>query len=313
MEKDLISVIVPVFKVENYLEKCVDSITNQTYKNLEIILVDDGSPDNCPKMCDEYAKKDERIKVIHKANGGLSEARNYGIEALKGKYITFVDSDDYLNLNFVKTLHDNLVETKANMSIVGFKEVFENSQEDLKQESESEVLCFDNTNKFQQLYLEHKLNFVVAWGKLYERQIFENLKFPVGKFNEDEFVAHLVIDKCKKICFSNKPYYYYLQRANSIMHMELSEKHLDVLEALENRINFFENNLQVKKETIYSYISTVICKYYKFKKPLRKILLKKFNFLQTKHKNLVKTFSFKRKLKIFLFKYFRVFYKIYFK
>lgn len=292
MEKDLITVIVPVYKVENYLKKCVDSILNQTYKNLEIILVDDGSPDNCPKMCDEYAEKDKRIKVVHKKNGGLSDARNFGIDASTGKYLTFVDSDDYLNLNTIKFLYDNLVKTNSDLSIIGFKEVFENEEIDLNQKEENEILeVYDNSNKFEQLYFnKNKLSFVVAWGKLYNKNIFETLRFPVGKINEDEFVTHLVLDKCQKICFCNAAYYCYLQRENSIMHTKLSKKNLDSLEALENRIEFFENNLNLKTETIYSYLSTIINKYYSFDKDLRKILVQKFKDMKIKNKELIKIF-----------------------
>ena len=203
MKKDLISVVVPIYKVEQYLEKCVNSILSQTYSNLEIILVDDGSPDNCPQICDNLVKQDKRIKVIHKPNGGLSDARNVGFESSTGKYVTFVDSDDYLNYNFIETLYNNLLNTNADMSIVGYQKVFEDSTVNQAETFQSEVLSFDNSNKFEQLCAKHKLNFVIAWGKLYTRQLFNTIKFPVGKINEDEFVTHHVINTCQKICFEN--------------------------------------------------------------------------------------------------------------
>ena len=173
--KELISVIVPVYKVEQYLEKCVNTIINQIYDNLEIILVDDGSPDECPKLCDSLAKTDKRIKVIHKTNGGLSDARNVGFEASKGKFVTFIDSDDYINTHFVETLYKNIIDTNADLSIVGYKEVIESQEVDTNKTESSEVLCFDAKNKFEQLFKEHRLNFVIAWGKLYKREIFDFL------------------------------------------------------------------------------------------------------------------------------------------
>ena len=311
MKNDLISVIVPIYKVEQYLEKCVNSITSQTYTNLEIILVDDGSPDNCPAICDQLAKTDKRIKVVHKPNGGLSDARNVGFENSSGKYITFVDSDDYLNHNFIETLYRNIINTDADMSIVGYQEVFEDSTVNQAETLQNEVLCFDNSNKFEQLCDKHKLNFIIAWGKLYNRKLFNTIKFPVGKINEDEFVAHHIINACQKICFENVPYYYYLQRQNSIMHTTYTERNLHVFEALEERLAFFNTNPRLQSETLYSYISTIINRYHKFNKPLRKVLLTNFKKLIKQHKHIVKTFSLKRKIKIRLFKYFRMFYKYY--
>lgn len=311
MKKDLISVIVPIYKVEQYLEKCVNSILAQTYSNLEIILVDDGSPDNCPQICDNLAKQDKRIKVIHKPNGGLSDARNVGFESSTAKYVTFVDSDDYLNYNFIETLYNNLLNTNADMSIIGYQEVFEDSTVNQSEILQSEVLCFDDSNKFEQLCAKHKLNFIIAWGKLYNRNLFDKIKFPVGKINEDEFIAHHIIDTCHKICFENVPYYYYLQRQNSIMHTTFTERNLHVFEALEDRLAFFNNNPHLHSETLYSYISTIINRYYRFGKPLRKVLLKNFCTLTKQHKHIIKKFNLKRKVKIMLFKYFRIFYKYY--
>ena len=124
--EDLISIIIPVYKVEKYIYKCIDSVLNQTYKNLEIILVDDGSPDKCPEICEEYAKKDNRIKIIHKKNGGLSDARNAGLKVATGKYIGFVDSDDYIEKDMYQVLYNNIIKTNSDISIVNLKEVKEN-------------------------------------------------------------------------------------------------------------------------------------------------------------------------------------------
>ncbi len=123
----LISIIVPVYKVEMYIKKCINSIINQTYKNIEIILVDDGSPDNCGKICDDYSKTDKRIIVVHKDNGGLSDARNRGLIAASGQFITFVDSDDYIELNYIETHYNNLINNNADISIAGHNVIYNSS------------------------------------------------------------------------------------------------------------------------------------------------------------------------------------------
>ena len=312
MEKDLISVVVPIYKVEKYLQKCVSSITGQTYKNLEIILVDDGSPDNCPVLCDSLAKTDKRIKVIHKPNGGLSDARNEGIKIATGKFITFVDSDDYLNLNFIETLYHNLTETGSDVSICNFQDVYENEKVDIRLKETSEILTFDNSNKFEQLYKDLRLRFVTAWGKLYRKDIFDKVKYPVGKINEDEFVCHHILSPCNKVCYSDVKYYYYLQRENSIMHQKYSKRNLDVFDGLYDRILFFKENYPpLELESVYNYLNSIIRVYYRFAKPEQKILLENFNKVQKENKVLLKKLSKKRKMKLFLFKYFRIFYKFY--
>lgn len=309
----LISVIVPVYNVEKYLTKCVDSITNQTYKNLEIILVDDGSPDNCPILCDNFAKTDKRIKVIHKKNGGLSDARNVGIENATGEYITFVDSDDYLNNNLIKLLYDNMIQTNSNISICSFQEVRENDNLDISAKQDAELEVFSDSSIMDQLYSKHHVEFVTAWGKLYKKDIFKHVKYPIGKINEDEFVCHHILSLCNKVCYTDAKCYYYLQRENSIMHQKYSKKNLDVFEAFYDRFVFFKEkypNLAVL--ALYDFLSNIISRYYKFDKKYRKFLRKMFNKNYNKINNFyLKQLSKKRKIKLFLFKYFRIFYKFY--
>ena len=228
-----VSIIVPVYKVEKYIKRCLDSIINQTYKNLEIILVDDGSPDNCPQICDEYALKDIRIKVIHKDNGGLSDARNVGIDIASGEYIMFVDSDDYIEPQMIEVLYKALVDNSATISICNFKYITDDSDvvvdnEDLPihngfitgKELLSDI-CFKNKYWY----------WVVAVCKLYKKDLFNNLRFPIGKFHEDEFVFHKIILKCDKIACVASPMYNYLQRSGSIMHQNIGIKKLDGSEA----------------------------------------------------------------------------------
>lgn len=305
MKEDLVSVIVPIYKVEQYLEKCVNSIKNQTYKNLEIILVDDGSPDNCPALCDSLAKTDNRIKVIHKTNGGLSDARNVGFSSSTGKYISFVDSDDYLNTNFIETLYNNLINTDADMSICSFLKVQENENIDNLIVENAEIFEFDDSNKFEQLYGPYKLEFVTAWGKLYKREIFEKIKYPVGKINEDEFVCHHILSLCKKICYTDSKYYYYLQRQNSIMNQKYTEKNFNAFEGLYDRFLFFKENYpKLSLEALYAYLFTIMNKYNRFEQNCRKILMKNFKTTTIENKDLIKQLSKKRKFKLFLFKHF---------
>lgn len=309
----LISVIVPIYKVEKYLAKCVDSITNQTYKNLEIILVDDGSPDNCPALCDNLAKTDKRIKVIHKTNGGLSDARNVGIENSTGELITFVDSDDYLNLNFIETLYNNMIQTNSNISICSYQDVYENDKIDISANQHTQPEVFSSSSIMDQLYNKHHVEFVTAWAKLYEKKLFNSIKYPVGKINEDEFVCHHILSLCNKVCYTDAKYYYYLQRKNSIMHQKYSKKNLDVFEAFYDRFVFFKQNYpNLAALALYDYLSNIISRYYKFDKEYRKVLCEMFNTNYNKNNKIyLKQFSKKRKIKLFLFKYFRIFYKFY--
>lgn len=231
-----ISVIVPVYKVEKYLEKCLNSILNQTYKNLEIILVDDGSPDNCGVICDQYAKLDNRIIVIHKENGGLSEARNAGLNIASGDLIGFVDSDDYIEPSMFQVLYDNLVSHKADISLCGVYLVDDD-------EKELGHLIVENKTCTGKEILE-KYDFfyggyVVVWNKLYRKEIFEDLRFKKGRIHEDEFIFHHVFSKCSTVVSVPIPLYNYLQRPNSIMGNHSGNEQLDVMEALIERMNWY--------------------------------------------------------------------------
>lgn len=309
MQKDLISVVVPIYKVENYLTKCVNSIINQTYKNLEIILVDDGSPDNCPKMCDDLAKLDPRIRVIHKNNGGLSDARNTGIEFASGKYIAFIDSDDYIHERYIEVLYDNIISTNSDLSICGFKEVFENSPDFSQQPvTISNIEMLSNKQIFNNFYKKGVL-FIVAWNKLYKTSLFKdsNIRYPFGKIHEDEFVAHEILNQCKNVCICNTPLYFYLQRPSSIMGQTKTEKNLAIFEALDNRCDFFKTlNKRLYVKSISSFISTLTCVYFEIKKDVKPVVLSVLKNFLVKHKSGVKSISRKMKFKLFLFDHFRL-------
>ena len=232
--KPLISIIVPVYNVEQYIQRCLNSIINQTYKNLEIILVDDGSPDQCPQICDDYAAKDSRIMVIHKKNGGLSDARNAGLDICKGKFISFVDSDDWIDTNYIKTLFDLLTETKTDIAIGNFfktdglkkNPTFPIQHRTLKP-TEAIICCTrGNTPAF-----------AISFSKLYKKELFDNLRFPVGKYHEDEFTTYLLFYKSTSVAYTSQVLYYYYSRETSIT---ASQHPYDALEAFEQRYLFFK-------------------------------------------------------------------------
>lgn len=183
MEKDLISVIVPVYNVEKYLEKCVQSIINQTYENLEIILVDDGATDNSGKICDEFAKKDSRIKVIHKENGGLSDARNFGLDIATGKYISFIDSDDFVNKRLFEILHKEIIKNDYDIAFCDYFKFFENDNVDEEISNSYKILehtKYSILNLYYDIGHKHE-KAVVAWGKLYKSKFFKDIRYPKGK------------------------------------------------------------------------------------------------------------------------------------
>jgi glycosyltransferase involved in cell wall biosynthesis len=240
---ELISIIIPVYKVEDYIRRCVDSILKQTYGNLEIILVDDGSPDRCGQICDEYAAKDSRIVSIHKKNGGLSDARNAGMDICKGEYITFLDSDDWVDKNYIEKLYRLLKDTDSDISVCNF---IRTSKEDVEADaSKEEIHTYSNLEALD--HLESKgdiqlyIQLVVAWGKLYRRSIFEGITYPVGKLHEDEFTTYKLLYKAGRIVITNARLLYYWQREDSIMGAGFNARgSMDDIEALIERSGFYK-------------------------------------------------------------------------
>lgn len=233
----LISVIVPVYNVEPYLDRCVESIVNQTYRNLEIILVDDGSPDNCPQKCEAWAERDARIKVIHKENGGLSDARNAGMAIAAGELMGFVDSDDWITLDFISVLHDNLKVHQADISAC---DVFFSHGQAPQEKQTSGVTVHTSEEAINDIL--HGRGFrAVAWNKLYRREIIGDEKYPVGKHHEDEFLTYKLLAKANRLTYVDKPMYCYFQRQGSIMNSN-SIKRLDALDAHCGRLAFLKQN-----------------------------------------------------------------------
>lgn len=239
--KGLISVIVPIYKVEKYLNRCIQSIVGQTYRNLEIILVDDGSPDLCPQMCDEWARKDSRIKVIHKENGGLSDARNAGVAIAKGEYIGFIDSDDYIDEEMYERLYVAIEAAKADLAICNFEMVTEEGLV-LSEDSPVKDECFTGLEGLKKIIDAGGWYYVTAWNKLYSRKALKGIKFPIGKINEDQFIVHKVFFQCDKIVSISPKLYKYVQRDGSIMNSIKSVQGLDEVEAFCEKFNFYKDH-----------------------------------------------------------------------
>lgn len=243
MTTPLISVIVPVYRVQEYLERCVKSILSQTYKNLEVILVDDGSPDQCPAICDAWAEKDARVKVIHQENKGLSGARNAGIDAASGEYLAFVDSDDYVSPHFIEELYQLLQDTGCAIGQCRFSYV---KGDGLVDEGDSAFCIYRGESLMEQLYgpEEKATCFVVAWNKLYRAELFKEtgIRYPEGRIHEDEATTYRLFHEAKKLAFLDRALYgYYTENGGSITSV-FSAKRLQWLTAHEERIAFFKKN-----------------------------------------------------------------------
>ncbi len=212
--QDLITVIIPVYKVENYIDKCMESVLTQSYKNLEILLVDDGSPDRCGVICDEYAKRDDRIRVIHKPNGGLSSARNAALDVMQGKWVVCIDSDDYVHRDYVQKLYDAVIRTGADISVCS------NYQEKKDKLSIVDIICdeeivYNSADALLKLVEDNEIK-SYAWGKLYRSELFDGVRYPDGRNYEDIATTYLLFDKASKIVKIPYYLYYYLIRDDSI-------------------------------------------------------------------------------------------------
>ncbi len=236
---DLITVIIPVYNMKKYLKKCVASVLSQTYTFLEIILIDDGSNDGSAEICDEYSKQDTRIKVIHKNNGGLSDARNRGLQEATGKWISFVDSDDYIQENMLETLINNAVETDADMAVTGMLYLTEQGVVTRKYIPLKQTLSGWDTIAW---YLKTGGGKEYMCNKLYKKHLFEDINFPKGKIFEDSFVMYQLMALCSKIVFIPEMGYYYIQRESSLSKGLNVVSQMDSLEAKVNKLHFLEAN-----------------------------------------------------------------------
>ena len=274
---DKIGIIIPIYKVELYLDRCIKSVLNQTFTNFDLILVDDGSPDNCPKLCDEWAKKDNRIKVIHKSNGGLSDARNTGLNWLyensNFEWITFIDSDDWIHKEMLMILYNAATKYNKKISVCNYESTDGNDPIVNIKNIDSKIY---NVEEF---CVKHTLNFTIACAKLYHKDCFKNIRYPIGKIHEDEFTTYRVMFQESSILYVNLPLYAYYNNFDGITKSNWKPSRLDALEAVQQQIYYFESNNYVEacKKSKIKYIRILASQitmikekeFYKYKRELR--------------------------------------------
>lgn len=297
---ELISVIVPIYNMEKYIRKCVDSVINQTYKNCEIILVDDGSTDNCPEICEEYAQKDDRVVVIHKKNGGLSSARNAGLEVCKGEYIAFVDSDDFIEPNYLEYMYKKSKEQNADIVICGINWIDEKNNCIKSKEFRIENAVLKDDNVFSCFYQRYNGAIIPAWNKLYKKNIFADVRFVQGKINEDIFVCIGALNNAKVVVTVEEKLYNYLQRNNSISNSKNGEKSFDLVDAYRSILNV-RKDFKYKSKSVADLLNSEVCVYRNVKndKNLAAKIIEVFNQDYKKYGHLLKL---KHRIKYFIFK-----------
>ena len=282
-KEDLISVIIPVYNVEKYLDKCIESVISQEYKNLEIILVDDGSCDKCPQKCDEWAIKDKRIKVIHKSNSGLSDTRNVGIENSNGKYLCFIDSDDYVDSDMIQSLYEGIKKSNCKICSAGF--IYE--KENIQQKYYCKNYYVENSEQIlKRIFNDDDFSTCIC-DKIYDCDLFDEIKFPSGKIHEDMGTLYKLIHDAKRIAHLPSAHYHYVQRNGSIINSAFNTEQLNLLYFKEDIMNFVSLNYpNIFKEAENFYIKQlnkfiVLCKrhnlikeYKILKKELTKRLVK---------------------------------------
>lgn len=255
---ELISVIVPIYNVEKYLDRCIKSILNQSYKNLDIILIDDGSKDRCSEICDQWERKDNRITVIHKENSGLSDTRNIGIELSHGSYLSFIDSDDYVHKDFIKILYELCKKYDSDISMCG---VYETCEEE---DTTKNIKGGNEEVKYTKSILSKKDSlYCVAWNKLYKREVFQNVRYPKGKIHEDVAVIYKLLYFSNKVAITDIKLYFYFNNPNSIMRSNYTKKHLDILDGLYDSYLFFirNNEEEYAFNVLNDYIDNILDQY----------------------------------------------------
>ena len=317
--EDLISVIIPIYNVEDYLDECIASVCNQTYGNLEIIMIDDGSTDKSGSIADKWSSLDKRCTVYHKKNEGISVARNCGIEKAKGKFLIFVDSDDLLEKNMIERLHQEALKEQVDMVCCGIKRRCAEgdyvkayrvlSRTYTLSEYLYEMYSRENGSEDNDMFLP----LVVAWNKIYKRSLFEDIKYPVGKICEDNAIIHRIVHKAGKIKWINEPLYVYRERQGSIMKMAFSPKRIDDFYAQLDRLYFMEDkteNLKLKRLMTTRCLNSgreYWCKIRKMRVWSKQQQEKVFKDIKQAYKDFAKknTFSVGKKISWFLFLYMR--------
>lgn len=247
---ELISIVVPVFNVEKYLEECLDSICKQTYSNIQIILVNDGSTDSSPEICEKYSELDKRISVLHKKNGGLSDARNYGIKFAKGQYLIFVDSDDIISRDMVSYLYQLIKSSNSEVGICDPVHWFPDKEIKFGEETMRKVFSSEDAI-VEMLYQKSFL--VSAWGKIYKKDLFNQIGFPFGMLFEDSAIMYRLFDSTRNIVYGNAKLYGYRHRENSITTKEFSKRDYDIITICNEISQYFSNRSEELKKASTSY------------------------------------------------------------
>jgi len=259
MNEKLISVILPIYNIKDYIAPCMNSIMNQTYRNLEIIMVDDGSTDGCYDLCDEYGKKDSRIVVYHKENGGLSDARNYGIERANGEYIACIDPDDFVDLDYIAYLYELIVKYNSKMSLCQTVVHYDNGSKKVRGSHGDEAI--DNCRCLERM-LYHDVIDTSAWGKLYHKDLFADVKYPKGKIFEDIGTTYALMLQCDTIAVGYESKYHYIFHNNSIVNGAFKPAKFDLLEMTDKMAKevvkcYPELKRAVARRQMYARISTL--------------------------------------------------------
>ena len=296
----LISVVVPVYNVEKYLDRCITSIVEQTYENLEIILVDDGSPDNSGAICDNWAKKDSRIKVFHKENGGAGDTRNYGVEKATGEYIAFVDSDDVIAPNYFEILYSNLVKYNADISCCDYFEFFDDQQITFNNDQSSRSIQVMSGYDACKKMIDSTVTIVLVSPccKISKSKIIKNNPFPTGHACEDEVASCKYYYYSNKVVLSNAKLYAYYQHPSSVMHGNKDKLKKDTEWAFKLRCEFFEKlgEIELEREAVNSLLNVYVCSTIETPKRLNK------SFIEFLKKNwFTKKLKRNSKIKILLF------------
>ena len=305
MNDELISVIIPVYNVELYLESCIQSICKQSYKNLEIILSDDGSTDHSGKICDKYASLDPRTKVIHKENGGLSDARNAGIEVASGQYFMFVDSDDTISKNTIEKMYFLAIEYQCEIVVCNMVRIYEDGT------TESFYHPTDKINILKEQQRFETLNQPSVCNKLFFAELFNDVRFPKGKYYEDTFVYHILAYKAKRIGLTGHNGYFYLSRKESILGTsEYTDRYFDFIEAVYNRMIFLRKHnvfYYAEQAGLSLYVATAKGKKYLAKTKQNREKFKQMNqWYKEAYKFLIRSSEIgkKQKGKLVLLRYF---------
>lgn len=305
MNKHLITVVIPVYNVENYVYDCIQSVINQTYKNLEIIVVNDGSTDNSGDICDELAKSDNRVKVIHKKNGGLSSARNIGIDNANGTYIVFVDSDDTIDCSMIEKLLNICCNNCADIAICNRYYVYDDGKKKLRYPKNKYDLIMNSEEAIKELNSFRYFD-MSAWGKIYSINLFREIRFPIGKLSEDYFIMYKLFDSATRIVCNFEPLYYYYQRKGSIS--KKAELHYDFVQAAYEQMRYVERKYPKLVKCVHAAYASAATTVYgivlksggkvrkKDRKRLQEIVRNNFKYVF-----LCDNLSFQRKVQLILF------------